>query len=101
MLTEELTEYIEKQQTRALKKIYGNEVSRRKLLELSGVPLLSDRRQEACKRFAKKWPVTPDSHIISSKESREPDQEKRTSTLNKKRERTGGRIRRFSSSDGS
>ena len=59
MLTAEQTEYIEKQQTRALKNIFGNEHSRRKLLELSDLPLLKKRREEACLRFAKKMANNP------------------------------------------
>ena len=71
MLTDDLTEYIEKQQTRALKNIYGNELSRRKLLEISGVPLLSDRRQEACGRFAQKMANNPRfSHHFKLRKSR-------------------------------
>ena len=54
MLTEDQTSHIEKQQVRALKNIYGNDHSQRKLLELSNLPTLKQRREEACLRFAKK-----------------------------------------------
>ena len=54
MLTAEQSNYIEKQQFRALKNIFGNEHSHRKLLELSDLPTLEKRREEACLRFAKK-----------------------------------------------
>ena len=58
-LTSEQTHYIEKQQTLALKNIYGNEYSQRRLLELSGLPTLEQRRQDACLRFAQKVSVNP------------------------------------------
>ena len=59
MLTGEQTDYIEKQQSRALKNIYGNELSHRKLLEISGLPTLKQRREEACKKFASKTAQNP------------------------------------------
>ena len=59
MLTAEQTSYIEKQQVRALKNIYGNEHSHRKLLELSELPTLEKRRQDACLRFARKTAANP------------------------------------------
>ena len=52
MLTSEQSHYLEKQQTRALKNIFGNEHSQRKLLELSGLPSLKECREEACLKFA-------------------------------------------------
>ena len=59
MLTKEQTEYIERQQCRALKNIYGNDISHAKLLQLSGVPRLEQRRQEACLKFATKMANNP------------------------------------------
>ena len=54
MLTCELSDYIEKQQARALKNIFGCEHSHRKLLELANIPTLKARREEACLKFARK-----------------------------------------------
>ena len=54
MLTGEQSNYIEKQQTRELKNIFGNEHSQRSLLEQFGLQTLANRREEACLRFAKK-----------------------------------------------
>ena len=59
MLSEERSEYIEKQQTQALKNIYSNDLSRRRLLELSGLPLLRTRREQAAIRFANKMAIAP------------------------------------------
>ena len=59
MLTAELTGLIEKQQTRALKNIYGNMYSQRRLLELSQLPTLEQRRIDACLRFAQKMSNNP------------------------------------------
>ena len=59
MLTADQTNYIEKQQTRALKNIYGNHFSHRKLLEMANLPPLSQRRKEACLRFAQKAANNP------------------------------------------
>ena len=69
MLTEEQTEYIEKQQTRALKNIFGNQYSRRRLYELSGIPPLGERREQACLRFATKMANTQrfSRHFIKKK----------------------------------
>ena len=71
MLTAEQEDYIERQQVRALKNIYGNELSHNKLLELSGLPRLSDRRLEACQKFAKKMSNNPRfQHLFKQKQAR-------------------------------
>ena len=59
MLSAEQTGYIEKQQTRALKNIFGNEYSQKRLLELAGLPTLEQRRKDACLRFARKTACNP------------------------------------------
>ena len=59
LLTGEQTEYIEKQQARALKNIFGNELSHRKLLEISELPTLKQRREEAFRKFAGKTARNP------------------------------------------
>ena len=71
MLTKEQTYYIEKQQFRALKNIYGNDISHRKLLELSELPTLGQRREQACLRFAAKTSNNPRfAHKFPTKKSR-------------------------------
>ena len=54
MLNTEQENLIEWQQTRALKNIFGNEYSQARLLQMSGVPSLKERREAACLRFATK-----------------------------------------------
>ena len=54
MLTGEQQQLIEKQQFFALRNIYGFMYSNRKLLELSNIKTLKERRQEACLKFAQK-----------------------------------------------
>ena len=54
MLTETMNESLERQQKRALKIIFGFEISYRMLLEKSGLPTLKQRRETACGVFAKK-----------------------------------------------
>lgn len=71
MLTAEQSYYIEKQQTCRLKSIFGNHYSQARLLEMSNLPLLHDRRQEACLRFAQKLLETRDSlNIFKPKRTR-------------------------------
>ena len=69
MLTKEQAEYIEKQQTRALKNIFGNQYSRRRLLELANLPTLEHRREQACLRFAQKTANNPrfQHHFVQKK----------------------------------
>ena len=59
LVTNDQSSYIEKRQTRALKNIYGNEPSQRRLLELSGLPTLEERRKTACLRFAQMTAKNP------------------------------------------
>ena len=54
MLTGEQTRDIEKIQSRALKNIYGHVYSYARLLELSGLETLEERRRKACLKFALK-----------------------------------------------
>ena len=71
MLTAELSYYIEKQQFRALKNIYGNQYSHGRLLELSNLPTLEQRRIEASVRFANKMANNPRfQHHFKKKRSR-------------------------------
>ena len=70
MLNLEQTQYIEKQQIRALKNIYGNEYSQRRLLEMSGLDTLHRRRELACQRFAEKTANNPrfSKHFVKKRE---------------------------------
>ena len=70
MLSQEQTNYIEKQQVHALKNIYGNEYSQRHLLELSTMPTLQSRREAACRRFAEKTANNPrfGKHFVKKKQ---------------------------------
>ena len=52
MLTAEQSEQIEKQQYFTLKNIFGFEYSHSRLLELSGLSTLKERRKTATLRFA-------------------------------------------------
>ena len=71
MLTAEQAAHIEKQQTRALKNIFGNEYSQKRLLELANLPTLEQRREEACVRFARKMSQNPRfEHHFRKKRSR-------------------------------
>ena len=54
MMTSKQSDSLEALQSRALKNIYGNSYSYRRLLEISGLPTLAQRRLEACRKFAKK-----------------------------------------------
>ena len=71
MLSKEQSDYIEKQQCRALKNIYGSDISHAKLIEISGLPLLEQRRQQACLKFATKMSNNPRfAHHFRKKKSR-------------------------------
>jgi hypothetical protein len=59
MITCEQSSLIEKQQTLALKLIYGFQYSERKLLELSGLETLEERRRNYIGRFAAKASENP------------------------------------------
>ena len=59
ILTKEQSEYLKKQQHNALKNIYGYVYSGKKLLELSGVDTLEERRKRAAERFARKTSESP------------------------------------------
>ena len=70
MITAEQSEYIEKQQTRALKNIYGNEHSRRKLYELSQVKPERQEREgmlQICSENCPKWTLCPPFQASESK----------------------------------
>ena len=54
MMTEEQNRSIEKLQSQCLKIIYGFDLSYRKILEQTGLQLLSQRRDEAIRKFANK-----------------------------------------------
>ena len=60
MLTGEQNTQIELLQYFALRNIYGFEYSNRKLLELSGLPTLEERRKNMAEKFAKKRRRTHD-----------------------------------------
>ena len=59
MLTSEQTKELERLQSRALKNIYGYVYSHKKLLEMSGIKTLEERREEACLKFAVKTANNP------------------------------------------
>ena len=54
MLSAEQSDIIERQQNHALKLIFGTKLSAEKMRKLSGVRKLSERRFDACKKFAQK-----------------------------------------------
>ena len=54
LLTREQSENIERQQSQALKHIYGYKMSARKMRAKAGLDRLEDRREAACLKFAKK-----------------------------------------------
>ena len=54
MLTAEQSAFLEKQQTLALRNIFGYRPSAAKMRSLAGIDLLQTRRVEACKIFANK-----------------------------------------------
>ena len=72
MPTAEQMAYIEKQRTRALKNIYGNDYSQRKLLELSDLPL-STRERRRVLDLQRKLQKTRGLLNTSSKKDREPE----------------------------
>ena len=53
MLTDEQTVRIERQQNQALKMIFGDDISAKKMRKKAGLDSLGDRRLEACRKFAK------------------------------------------------
>ena len=59
MLTAEQTKDLERLQSRALKNIYGYVYSHKKLLEMSGIKTLEERREQACLKFAVKTGNNP------------------------------------------
>ena len=54
MIPEYLTEELERQQTQALKNIYGPGISARRLREKAGVKTLQHRREDATLKFEQK-----------------------------------------------
>ena len=59
MLTSQQSINLEKLQARALKNVYGHIYSYRKLLELSNLETLEQRREQACLKFATKSANNP------------------------------------------
>ena len=51
-ITKEQENAFERQQTQALRNIYGYDISAEKMRKKAGIPLLKDCRREACKKFA-------------------------------------------------
>ena len=52
MITAKQSEYLERQQTQALRNIYGQAISAKKMRDKANLPLLSPRRRAACLSFA-------------------------------------------------
>ena len=54
MITAEQSKALERQQTQALKNVFGPNISARKLRQMSGLKRLAERREELSLNFAKK-----------------------------------------------
>ena len=53
-MTDEQDEILERQQSHALKLIFGTNISAGKMREMAGIPTLRQRRIELCDKFANK-----------------------------------------------
>ena len=52
MITAKQSEHLERQQTQALRNIFGQAISAKKMRDKANLPLLSSRRRAACLSFA-------------------------------------------------
>lgn len=59
MMTQEQEHDLEMQQSRALKNIYGHTYSYERLIQISGLQTLKQRREDACFKFASKMATNP------------------------------------------
>ena len=72
MLTREQSDLIDRQQIRALKIVYGFNISSEQVMQKSGLEHLSVRRRDAVDRFAQKltvnhrymFPLRQESHVV-------------------------------------
>ena len=71
MLTIEQSKSLERLQMQSLKCIYGVQYSYRKLLEITGLETLEERRIQACDNFARKCLDSRFSHWFPRRERRE------------------------------